>query len=203
MNEIIRNLLAQITELEDELHKAIQVQQVELRYQIKGTRVRFEKSIREAHRKFKTGYIRWLRQSQPRNVISAPFIYSMIFPVVLLDLWVSLYQRICFPLYQMPKVQRSMYIIVDRHHLAYLNIFEKLNCIYCGYVGGVFSYVREIAARTEQYWCPLKHARKVLDPHRRYARFADYGNAEGYQELIEQLRDKLRTEQNPSGVDIG
>lgn len=194
MNEEIRKLLAQITELEDELHKAIQEQQVELRYVIEGTKVRFEENIRNAHRQLKTGYLRWIRQSQPRNVITAPIIYSLIFPFVLIDICVSLYQAICFPLYRVPKVSRSTYIIIDRQSLNYLNSIEKLNCIYCGYVGGVIAYTREVAARTEQYWCPIKHSRKILDPHRRYARFADYGEGEGYIEIMNRMRGELEAE---------
>lgn len=194
MNEEIRKLLAQITQLEEELHRAIQQQQVELSYVIEGTKIRFEEGIRQAHQKLKTGYLRWIRQSEPRNVISAPIIYSLIFPFVLIDVWVSLYQFICFPLYRVQKVKRSTYITIDRHHLNYLNSIEKLNCIYCGYVGGVIAYVREIAARTEQYWCPIKHSRKILDPHRRYARFADFGEGEGYHELMKKLRAELRAE---------
>ncbi len=194
MNEKIRKLLAQITQLEDELHKAIQEQQVELRYIIEGGKVRFEESIRDAHRSLRIGFLRWLRQSQPRNILTAPFIYSVFIPLVLIDIWVSLYQAICFPLYRVPKVRRSMYVIVDRHQLSYLNSIEKLNCTYCGYAGGVIAYVREIAARTEQYWCPIKHAQKIIEPHRRYARFADYGEGENIHSVMKELRSDLRAE---------
>jgi hypothetical protein len=194
MNEEIRKLLAQITQLEDELHKALQEQQVELRYVIEGTKVRFEDGIREAHRQLKTGFLRWVSQSQPRNAVTAPIIYSLIIPFIVIDIWVSLYQAICFPLYRVPKVPRSTYVVVDRHQLRYLNSIERLNCIYCGYVGGVIAYIREVAARTEQYWCPIKHSRRIIDPHRRYARFADYGEGEGYIALMKTMRAELQTE---------
>jgi hypothetical protein len=194
MNEDIRKILSQITQLEDELHSAIQEQQVELRYVIEGTKVRFEDNIRNAHRKLRTGYLRWMRQSQPRNVVTAPVIYSLIIPFLLVDICVSLYQAICFPLYRVPKVCRSTYVVVDRHSLAYLNSIEKLNCIYCGYVGGVIAYTREVAARTEQYWCPIKHSRALLDPHRRYARFADYGEGENYIQTMNRMRAELESE---------
>jgi hypothetical protein len=32
-------------------------------------------------------------------------------------------------------------------------------------------YMAEILARTEQYFCPIKHARKSLGTHSRYKRF--------------------------------
>ena len=76
--------------------------------------------------------------------------------------------------------------------LSYLNAIERLNCVYCGYANGLIGFVREIASRTEQYWCPIKHAHKRLDPHRRYARFADFGDSENYQAYLEQMREGLR-----------
>jgi hypothetical protein len=51
--------------------------------------------------------------------------------------------------------------------------------------------VREIAARTEQYWCPIKHARRVIGSHARYLKFDDYGDAEGFREHAAGLRDDL------------
>lgn len=57
---------------------------------------------------------------------------------------------------------------------------EKFNCIYCGYGNGLAAYAKEIIARTEQYWCPIKHATHVKDPHSRYHHFFEYGDAEGY-----------------------
>ena len=194
MNEQIRELMAQITELEDDLYKLIHEQQSALHYHIEGTRVRFEKSIQEAQAKLRTGMIKWFKQSKPSHIITAPVIYSAIIPIALLDLWITVYQYLCFPFYRVPKVKRSRYIVIDRHHLSYLNSIERFNCVYCGYAGGVFAYVREVAARTEQYWCPIKHAHKLIDPHRRYARFADFGLAESYHETLKELREELRKE---------
>jgi len=196
MNEQIRQILSQITQLEDDLQRLIHEQQVEFNYRLEGTKVLFEKNIRKAQRELKTGLFSFIRQSQPRTIISAPFIYSLIIPVVVLDAWATLYQFICFPLYRVPKVPRRAYVVVDRHNLSYLNIIQKINCIYCGYCGGVFAYVREIAARSEQYWCPIKHARKILDPHRRYSQFADFGQAMEFQQVAQELRQNLRDEKN-------
>jgi hypothetical protein len=50
-------------------------------------------------------------------------------------------------------------------------------CVYCGYANGVIAYARKIASRTEQYWCPIKHALRIRDPHVRYAQFLEYGDA--------------------------
>ena len=194
MNERIRQLLEEMSALEDELRTALHEQETRIHFEIKGKRIEFEQAIREKHQQLKTGLMRWFRESQVRNLLSAPFIYAMFVPFVFLDLSVSLYQLVCFPLYRIRKVHRSDYIVVDRHHLGYLNVLERLNCAYCAYANGVIAYVREIAARTEQYWCPIKHARKVLGSHARYAHFVDFGNAESYHEDLARLRADLQAE---------
>jgi len=191
MHDRIRQILIEITRLEDELATALQDQQVRLRYRYEGSKIRFDEGLRKIHHELKTGIFTWLRRSEVRNVVSAPFIYMMIVPFAFLDLFVSAYQAICFPLYRITKVRRSDYIVVDRHQLPYLNVLEKLNCVYCGYATGLIGYTGEIASRTELYWCPIKHARRVLDPHRRYAAFADFGDAEGYRMRLDELRDSL------------
>ncbi|MFT5659194.1 MAG: hypothetical protein ACI9KN_002477 [Gammaproteobacteria bacterium] len=48
MNEQIRRVLSNITQLEDDLYKLIQQQQVEFNYRVEGTKVVLEKNIREA-----------------------------------------------------------------------------------------------------------------------------------------------------------
>ena len=104
------------------------------------------------------------------------------------SLWATAYQFICFPAYGIPKVRRRDYIALDRHKLAYLNSMEKFNCAYCSYVNGLLAYVSEIAGRTEQYWCPIKHALRLKTTHSRYQHFIDYGDAEGYRRRIEEIR---------------
>jgi hypothetical protein len=107
------------------------------------------------------------------------------------DLFVSFYQMTCFPIYGIKKVRRDDYIIFDRQQLHYLNFIEKFHCTYCAYGSGMISYVSEIIARTEQYFCPIKHARKILGTHKRYAQFLEYGMAENYQAKLEAFRRDL------------
>ena len=101
-------------------------------------------------------------------------------------------------MYGIALVRRSSYVIIDRQHLAYLNAIEKLNCLYCGYANGVFAYVREVAGRTEQYWCPIRHARRVRAPHEHYRHFVDYGDAAGYRRRLMSLRHELRDKRDSS-----
>ena len=77
---------------------------------------------------------------------------------------------------------------MDRRKLSYLNSIERWNCVYCEYVNGVLAYAQEITGRTEQYWCPIKHALRLRTMHRRYSHFLDHGDAEQYRQRIEQVR---------------
>lgn len=197
MNKHIRDLLARMADLETELQAALHRQETQALYKITGTKVRFNRKIRGAHRQLKMSLLRWFRTSRPQNIVSAPIIYGMIIPLVFLDVGMAIYQRICFPLYGMSRVRRSKFIVVDRHRLAYLNSMEKLNCAYCGYANGLIALAREIIARTEQYWCPIKHARKVIGSHARYAAFLDFGGAQGYQDRLEEYRGALAKESEP------
>lgn len=188
MNERIRHLLDQMSSLEEEMRLAIHEQETSALYQIKGKRVEFEQSIREAHLRLKTGFFRWLVTFRPQNLITGPIIYSMIVPLAILDLAVSFYQATCFPIYGVAKVSRGDYFVFDRQHLEYLNFIEKFHCTYCAYGNGLIAYVAEIVARTEEYFCPIKHARKILGTHSRYARFLDYGDAADYETRLEEFR---------------
>jgi hypothetical protein len=154
----------------------------------------FEEAIDAAHRRLKMGIFRWFLTVRPQNFLTMPVIYGMIVPMTILDMAVTLYQAICFPIYRIARVKRSDYIVMDHQHLAYLNAFEKVHCMYCSYAVGMLNYAREITARTEQYFCPIKHARKVVSSHSRYGRFLDYGDAEQLHQKIEKFRADLAKE---------
>lgn len=191
MKSRINELLEEIKEREEELEKIVKTYEKEFYYKITGTKIKFDKLVEDTHRQLKVGLIQWLRNSSFRNIVSAPFIYPMIIPFVVIDIFISVYQLICFSLYKIPLVSRSEYIVNDRHHLKYLNAIEKINCMYCGYVNGLISYLREIVARTEQYWCPIKHARKILDPHRRYMKFSEFGDSDDLQQHFIMMRKEF------------
>ena len=197
MNDRIQNLLNQMAALEDELRTVIAEQQTSVFFQIKGKRIEFERSIKQAHMRLKKGFFRWLVTNRPQNLITGPIIYGMIIPLVILDFFVSLYQAACFPIYKIAKVRRTDYIVLDRQHLEYLNFIEKFHCTYCAYGTGLIAYMCEIVARTEQYFCPIKHARKILGTHARYASFLDYGEAADYEAKLEEFRIALSKVDDP------
>ena len=192
----IDELLERIVTLEKDLEIELDRARDRWRYRIDAGRVRFERDVRQAHKRLKKSIPRFLRESSVPNLLTAPLIYSMVLPIALLDLWITIYQSVCFRVYGIARVRRSAYIVIDRQHLAYLNAIEKLNCIYCGYTNGVFAYIREVAGRTEQYWCPIRHARRVRGPHPHYRQFVDYGDAEGYHRRLLPLRTDLRDDRS-------
>ncbi len=191
MNDRIQQLLDQITALEDDLRTALREQPTSIFFHIKGKRVEFEQSMQERHRRLKTNFFLWLVTNRPQNLITGPIIYALIIPLLVTDFFISFYQLTCFPIYGIKKVRRADYIIFDRQHLSYLNFIEKFHCTYCAYGSGMIAYISEIVARTEQYFCPIKHARKILGTHARYARFLDFGEAENYQAKLEEYRRAL------------
>jgi len=188
MKPEIRELIERIRSLEEQLELELAKKREELRFSLENRKVHFEQEILEQHRKLKTGLLRYLLKAHPLNVFTAPLIYSVFFPLLLLDGVITLYQFICFPIYRIPKVKRRDYLVFDRHNLAYLNLVEKVNCAYCSYGNGLISYIKEVVARTEQYWCPIKHARRTRQAHSRYSRFVDFGDGESYRRERANLR---------------
>jgi hypothetical protein len=185
-------LTEKLRSVEAEIEAEMAKRREELRFQVVNHRIVFEQEVLRLQRAIKTRALRYLIEANPLMILSAPVIYSLIVPIALADIWVMAYQAICFPVYRIPKVRRRDYLVFDRHHLAYLNIIEKINCAYCSYANGAIAFVREVAARTEVYWCPIKHARRVLGPHPHYQGFADFGDAEGFQSRVKQMKDGVK-----------
>lgn len=187
MNKRIEELLAGIKALEKEMREEIQRIRIDT-YEIRDRTVRFKDEIRAHHKAQAIRLYDYLRHARLKHVLTAPVIWLCIFPALFLDLIVSLYQAVCFPVYGIPKVKRRDYLVFDRHYLAYLNIIQKANCLFCAYFNGLMAYVGEIAARTEQYWCPIKHASQLKREHSRYQRFVEYGDSEQFQAQAGSLR---------------
>lgn len=177
-------LLARIRDLQDQLEEEYR----QTREDWATKKAELAEEFARQQRRYKTGLLRFLIRSRLLVVISAPVIYIGWIPFLMMDLFVTVYQSVCFPIYRIPKVKRADYLIFDREDLPYLNLIQKFNCFYCSYGNGVAAYTREVSARTEQYWCPIKHARRVKAAHERYPKFFDYGDAEAYQQGLNRLR---------------
>lgn len=194
MTTDINELIAEIRRLQNELEMRWDALRQQFQYTLDGHKVRFAEEVRRLHQRYRVGIVSYLGDTAPSHLLTAPVIYGMAVPLLLLDIALMAYQQICFRAYGVPRVCRGDYLVIDRHHLNYLNAIEKFNCMYCGYANGLMAYAREIVARTEQYWCPLKHARRVRGAHSRYSQFAEYGDAEAYHPRLKQLREDLRKE---------
>lgn len=188
MYDRINTLLDQMRLLEKELVRETRQKEVEFCYRVRERRVRFSAEARARHKALRQRLHRYLLESRFLVVLTGPVIWMCLIPIALVDAVGSFYQAVCFPIYGIPKVRRRDYLIFDRHHLDYLNPIEKLNCEYCAYANGILAYFTEIAARTEQYWCPIKHAQWVKRAHTRYQKFADFGDARQYLEHLEEIR---------------
>jgi hypothetical protein len=188
----LNTLMDKLRSVEAEIEVELTKRSEELRFRVERRRIVFEEEVRRIHRAIRTHSARYFINANPLIVLSAPVIYSLIVPIALVDIWVMAYQAICFPAYKVPKVRRRDYLIFDRHHLAYLNVIEKINCAYCSYCNGAIAFVREVASRTEVYWCPIKHARRILGPHPHYQGFADFGDAEAFHEKLTQMKDGVK-----------
>ena len=127
---------------------------------------------------------KYVLPSNIRHLLSIPFIYGVFIPAVFFDIIITVYQWVTFPLYHIPRVKRSDYFVYERRFLDYLNIIEKINCLYCSYFNGLGAYAVEIGARTERYWCPIKSAHKPRFSHGWYKDFADYGSPEEWKEKM-------------------
>lgn len=192
MSDKVFSLVQRIRDLEDELEDELEHRRKAFEYTVKRGRVVIAREVRERDRALRQTLRSYIAEARPLVVLTAPVIYSVIIPLVLLDVFVTLYQVICFPVYRIEKVRRADYISLDRRHLAYLNGLEKLNCVYCGYGNGLLAYAREIAARTEGHWCPIKHARRMEGLHRHYPDFVEYGDATGFQRKKKDLHARTR-----------
>ncbi|HJV53955.1 MAG TPA: hypothetical protein VJ652_20980 [Noviherbaspirillum sp.] len=191
MNPRINELLDQIRRIEEQVEQEVERRRVELQADFEQKRIHFEREVLQQQHRFKQGLLKYLAGAELRNVITAPVIYAVFFPLLLTDIAVTLYQWICFPLYRIARVRRRDYLTFDREHLAYLNLVEKINCAYCSYANGLAAYVVEVVGRTEQYWCPIKHARRAMRAHPYYKGFVDYGDAEAYRSELQKLRAEL------------
>lgn len=189
MNEHVTTLMRTIQALESEIEVEVAKRRAELRFGLERGKIAFEEEVRRRHKELKVALGVYVLNARPLVALTAPLIYGLIVPIALLDLSVMLFQAICFRAYGIARVRRRDYLVFDRHHLSYLNALEKLNCAYCSYANGAIAFAREVAARTEQHWCPIKHARRVVGAHEQYREFLDFGDADAYRAWLAKVAE--------------
>lgn len=182
MNQSIKDIIKKINDLNKQLGEKYDQLTEKYGFNFSGKKIVFLQEIRKRNKKFKIPTWKYVIPKHIRHLLSLPFIYIMIVPTVILDIFLTIYQAVAFSLYHIPKVKHKDFIVFDRRFLDYLNIVQKVHCLYCTYVNGVFAFAVEIAGRTERYWCPIKAAHKPKFHHGWYSEFADYGNPEEWNE---------------------
>ncbi len=180
----INEILKDIEQKKKELFKEYELLKETYSFYLEWRKVIFSKKTKEYNKKFKEWIFKYIFTAKVRHLLSAPFIYGMIFPALFLYIFLIIYQQTCFRLYGIPFVKRKNYIIYDRRYLDYLNIIQKANCLYCSRVNWLFSYAVEVAGRTEKYWCPIKASKNMKWWHSRQRYFADYGDPEWFKECF-------------------
>ncbi len=188
----IEALVEDIKKLEADLAQELRKKSDKFYYTIENNKIRFQEHVIKEGRSKLISSLRYLSAFSIGAILTIPFIWGMMIPAVLIDISVTIYQWVCFPIYKIPLVKRKEYVVMDRYNLFYLDKVERINCWYCEYFNGVVAYVREIAARTEQYWCPIKHAKSLKDRHSRYNKFFDYGDYILYRKELEQRRSNFK-----------
>ncbi len=192
MNERIKELIEEMEILEEKLKAEIDAHEEKIGYEIKEGYVKFEENVLKKQRENMKGLFRFLSETPVMHLLSSPLVYIMIIPAVILDIMLFVYQNIIFRIYGFAFVKRSDYIVFDRQYLRYLNCIEKLNCLYCSYFNGLIHYSAELAAKTELYFCPIKHAKKILYRHHYHKDFLAYGDGENYQQKLESIRKEIK-----------
>lgn len=189
MQTSIKDILEKIEKLNTELKWEYERLAKKYGFELQKRKIIFLEEFRRRNRWLKFPAWKYVIPTNIRHLLSIPFIYG-VFPFALLfDIVITLYQWICFSLYKIPLVSRKDYFIYERRYLDYLNIIQKLNCLYCSYFNWLAGYAVEIGARTERYWCPIKAAQKPKFSHGWYRDFADYGNPEEWNEKITNRED--------------
>lgn len=125
-----------------------------------------------------------------KHIIVIPIISTLIIPLIVMDIWMEIYHRLCFPLCGLQYIERKKYIKIDRFKLKYLTFFQKMYCAYCGYGNGAIAYWREIAASTEQYWCGIKHKNNpnfIPQEHQEKMNFAEYGDESDFKKKYPEI----------------
>lgn len=179
----------------DEILQSIHTLEETLKEELEREEKRLSAELLTARKQFKENLLLYLARAPILYVLSAPIIYAGILPAFILELFLALYQAINFRIYKIAPVRRDEYFVFDRSQLKYLNIIEKLNCFYCSYFNGLLAYTTEIAGRSEQFWCPIRHSRKLKSYHSHYGKFTLYGDGERYRKELPALRSDLKKDQ--------
>jgi hypothetical protein len=190
MTNKIRAMMEEIEKKKQQLREEIAKEEKKIRFEIKNGSVVFEDEILARQKAHMKALRAWFKEIPFIQLLSAPVIYGMVIPAVILDISLFFYKIVVGKVFRIKFAKRSDYIVYDRQYLGYLNIIEKFNCMYCSYFNGLMHYATAIAGRTELYFCPIKHAKKIAYEHPFHDNFFNYADGEAYQERLKKLREE-------------
>jgi len=191
MNDRIREMIDEIETMKKRLGEEIDREEAHVAFEVKNGSVRFDKEMMARQKKNMMHLWAWFREIPFIQLLSAPIVYMMVLPAILLDIMLFIYTNVVSRVFKIKFRKRSDYIVFDRQYLGYLNVVEKFNCLYCAYFNGLMQYASAVAGRTELYFCPLKHAKKIAHAHEFYSRFLPYGDGDEYQKKLKELRKEV------------
>ena len=194
MSDKIKEMIDEIEALKLKLGEEIAQHEKDISYEIQNGYVRFEEEVLNKQKENMKNLLAWFRDIPLLHLLVSPLVYGMLIPAILFDIILFIYQQVIFRIFKFKFIKRSDYILFDRQYLGYLNSIEKLNCLYCSYFNGLMQYAAAIAGRTELYFCPIKHAKKVAYKHEYYDAFFRYGEEDEYQKKLEALRKEFQKE---------
>ncbi len=194
MSDKIKEMIEEIEAMKIRLGEEITQHEKDISYEIQNGYVQFEKEVLDKQKENMKNLLTWFRDIPLLHLLASPLVYGMIIPAILFDIILFIYQQVVFRIFKFKFIKRSDYILFDRQYLGYLNSIEKLNCLYCSYFNGLMQYAAAIAGRTELYFCPIKHAKKVAYQHDFYDAFFSYGDEDKYQKKLEALRKRFEKE---------
>jgi len=110
------------------------------------------------------------------KLIGTSMIWSAIIPIIIVDIYATIYQEIYFTIQGIPKIKRSNYLNFDRWNLSKLSIGQKISCIYCGYANGIVAWFKALVNQTETYSCAVKHQYEMpgQDHQSSFAEYKEY-----------------------------
>ena len=192
MSDRIKEIIEEIETMKKKLGEEISKQEEYVNYEIRNGYIKFEEEMFDSQKQNMMHLWDWFREIPLLQLLSAPVVYMMIVPAIVLDIMLFIYHNVVSRVFKIKFGKRSDYIVFDRQYLGYLNVVEKLNCLYCAYFNGLMQYASSIAARTEFYFCPIKHAKKIAYKHEFYHTFLPYGDGNEYQKKLKELRKDLK-----------
>jgi len=99
MNKRIADIMAIIHKLEGDLEVELAQRRLDFDYTIDNEKVKFQEYVLKRHRQMRSHWLSYILKARPSVALTAPIIYAMVTPFAMLDIFVTLYQLICFRAY--------------------------------------------------------------------------------------------------------